>query len=227
MTKELEIDILKWDVKSWLKPLRYWEEKVDWTKINDALEIGAENGGLSLWLALKGKRVVCTDLTETKLKALPLHKKYGVEHLVQYVDADATHLPFENKFDLVVFKSVVGGIGRDGNSLVQQKVFEEVYKSLKPGGVLLFAENLKGSFLHQFFRKKFRKWGSSWHYFTLTEMKSYLKDYKESTLLTTGVVGTFGRSEQQKRFMAGFDTMLFNFITPKSHKYICYGIAIK
>jgi len=44
----------------------YWESNIVWDKVQNGLELGGRQGGLSLWLALKGKTVVCSDLKDVK-----------------------------------------------------------------------------------------------------------------------------------------------------------------
>lgn len=227
MTKELKKDIIQWDIQSWSKALEYWDKHVDWDKIQNGLELGGHQGGLSLWLALKGKVTVCSDLKDVKSTAEALHLKYNIAALVQYQDIDASKIPYENYFDIVVFKSIIGGIGRNGNYEIQQKVFKEIYKALKPGGKFLFAENLVASPFHQALRKKFVNWGSSWRYLSVAEMKDALKDFSSYQMKTTGLLGTFGRNESQRKALSAIDDLFLNKVTPANWKYICYGIAEK
>mgnify|MGYP001199390637 CR=1 FL=1 len=227
MTKQLEKDIIQWDVKSWSKALNYWESQVNWDNIENCLELGGREGGLSLWLAQKGKHVICSDLEGSEKTASPLHEKHKVSSLVEYKDLDATNLPYKDHFDIIVFKSIIGGIGRDGKPELQQKTFEQIHKALNPGGKLLFAENLVASPIHQVFRKKFVRWGSSWRYLTLEEMNLYLSNFSNYTLETTGVLSTLGRTESQRTALHHFDQLGINSITPKSWKYIAYGVATK
>ena len=177
MTEELKKDIIQWDINSWSKALAYWEKSTDWSTVYNGLELGGRQGGLSLWLALKGKQTICSDLKDVKNTAEKLHLKYNVSSLVQYQDIDATNIPYENHFDIVVFKSIIGGIGSNDNYEAQQKTFNQIYKALKPGGKLLFAENLIASPLHQKLRKKFVNWGSTWRYVSINEIKECLKDF--------------------------------------------------
>ena len=227
MTKELTKDIIQWDVKSWSKALSYWDSKVEWDKIQHSLELGGREGGLSLWLALKGKTVVCSDLKDVQKTAEPLHKRHHVSTWITYQDIDATNIPYEEYFDLIVFKSIIGGIGRNDNYKNQHKVFKEIYKALKPGGKLLFAENLAASAVHRRLRKRFVQWGSSWRYVSLDEMKEFLSDFSYYDIKTTGLLGTFGRTERQRNVLSAVDDLVLNKICPDRWKYICYGIAEK
>lgn len=227
MNKELTKDIIQWDLKSWSKALRYWEDTTDWSLVKNGLELGGREGGLSLWLSLKGIDTICSDLTNVKETAEKLHLKYNVNSRITYQDIDAANIPYENHFDVIVFKSIIGGIGSNDRKEIQQQVFEEIHKALKPGGKLLFAENLIASPLHQWLRKRFVNWGSRWRYVSLDEMKTFLRGYSSYEIRTTGVLGAFGRNENQRKFLSTIDTLLLNHICPDNWKYIVYGFATK
>jgi len=227
MTKDLKKDIIQWDVRSWSKALSYWEENVAWDNVQNALELGGREGGLSLWLALKGIKVVCSDLKDVKTTAEQLHIRHDVTSLIEYQDIDATNIPYENHFDVIVFKSIIGGIGRNDNYEIQQKVFKEIYKALKPGGKLLFAENLIASPFHQRLRKRYVNWGSTWRYVSIKEMNEFLQDFSSFEIKSTGVLGTFGRNESQRNILSKVDQLVLNTISPSNWKYISYGIAVK
>lgn len=223
---ELKKDIIQWDVLSWSKALDYWEQHVDWSKVKTALELGGRQGGLSLWLAKKGINTTCSDYTNTKETAQPLHVKHQVNELIHYEDIDATNIPYENHFDLIVFKSIVGGIGNQDKA-IQRQVFEQIYKALKPGGVLLFAENLVATKMHQSMRLRANKWGSYWRYLTVAEIAEFTHQFKSRSIQTTGFLATFGRNEKQKTLLHKTDKYVFNHIFPSSWQYIGYGIAVK
>lgn len=220
-------DILQWDIRTWSSALRYWERKVDWKNVQHCLELGGREGGLSLWLALKGKQTVCSDLENTSATASTLHQKYGVGGLIRYQDIDATKIPYQDAFDLIVFKSIIGGIGHNNQKDKQAAAFQEMYKALKPGGTLLFAENLSASPLHRYLRNKFVGWGASWRYVTLDEMKEFLQPFHSVEMHTTGFAGTFGRTEKQRSLLSVFDKLLFNHTTPSSWRYMVFGMAVK
>lgn len=227
MDKKIKKDIIEWDIATWEEAIHFWESKIDWSKIKLGLEIGGRNGGLSLWLALKGKQMICSDLHETKKNAFPLHQSYNVTNLISYEDIDASQIPYENKFDVIIFKSIIGGIAKSGGIQIQQKVFDEIYKALKPGGVLLFAENLTASPLHQFARKKFNKWGSYWRYISISDTKKFLTKFINIEIQSTGFAAAFGQSEKQRNILSKLDKLFFNKLVPGSWKYVVYGVAFK
>lgn len=222
-----EKEFIQWDVKSWSKALHFWEKNLDWNTINNGLELGGNQGGLSLWLALKGKKTICSDYKNVQENAEPVHRNYTVMELISYQDIDATNIPYENEFDVIVFKSILGGIGRDNRIELQQQVIDQIYKALKPGGKLLFAENLIGSQFHRWMRKRFVNWGSSWRYVSNTEMTRFLHQFSSVQMETTGVLATFGRNEKQRNALAKLDQLIINKISPSKWKYIVYGIAVK
>lgn len=227
MNKELLKDTIQWDVRAWQKALAYWENQVDWKNVHNALELGAREGGLSLWLSQKGIATVCSDYVNAEESAQPLHSKHTVSEKITYQDIDATNIPYENHFDVIVFKSIIGGIGKGDNMEMQARVFNEIHKALKPGGMLLFAENLTSTRVHQKLRAKHNKWGGYWRYISLAELNRFLKPFDVAKIKTTGVLGTLGRSEKQKSFLTRVDEISLNHITPSKWHYIGYGVAKK
>lgn len=160
--EELIRDIVEWDVKNWWRAIKYWEKTGQFQNINGkkVLDIGGRSGGLSLYWALKGAEVVCSDIREDAFeKAHMLHQKYGVHDRIQYQKIDATNIPYQNAFDIICFKSVLGGVGCNNNYGKQENMMESIYQALNESGRLCFCENLTASFVHQFARKKFINWG--------------------------------------------------------------------
>ena len=182
---------------------------------------------MSLWLAQKGISTVCSDYSHTKEKAIPLHSKYNLSSEIDYQDIDATNIPYENHFDLIIFKSIIGGIGKGDNIKIQKRVFEEINTALKPGGILLFAENLTSTRIHKILREIHNKWGDYWRYISLSELEYLLESFNSYEVRTTGVLGTLGRSERQRNFLTRIDEISLNHIAPSKWHYIGYGIAKK
>jgi hypothetical protein len=58
-------------------------------------------------------------------------------------------------------------------------------------------------------------------------MKEFLSDFSYHDIKTTGLLGTFGRTERQRNVLSAVDDLVLNKICPDRWKYICYGIAEK
>ncbi len=217
-------DILVWDVRTWSVAVDFWEDSLPQGNSRlTCLEIGAGPGGPSLWLALKGHTVVCSNLANTQAMAEPLHEKYGVTENIEYRDIDVTDVPYENHFDVVIFKSVLGGVGS-----LQTEAVAQILKSLKPGGMLLFAENIRGTILHRLARSiAFKIRGTSWHYPSFAQMTALLGGFSTAEIRSTGVLAMFGTSESKRLALAAVDDRVVNRIAPRSWKYVSYGVATK
>ena len=225
--KQLIKDIIDWDIVNWSKSIIFWKKKINLKNKNyTCLELGSKRGGLSLFLAHQGNNVICSDLESPEDFASQLHRKYSVENRISYESIDATIIPYENKFDIVTFKSILGGISRNEKNELTKTTLNEIYKSLKPHGKLLFAENLDSSFIHKFFRKRFVNWGAEWNYLKYNEIEKKFSSYSKLEYITVGFWGTFGRTETQRNLLGKIDN-LFEKIIPESKRYIVIGIAEK
>lgn len=234
MRNETLKDIIEWDIPNWSRAINKWDkcEDIVHAEGKRVLELGGRSGGLSLYFALKGgSEVVCTDLDFIKNgkveKAKKLHKKYGVEKQITYEDVDATDIPYENYFDIVCFKSVLGGVGYNDNFEKQQLMMAQVYKALKKGGYCCFVENLTGLRLIQFLRKKIRPWGEGkWRYITKDECKILVKEFQVETMETVGVIGLLGRIKGLSWLFGKIDKFLEIFIKDNG-RYIVSCICKK
>ena len=123
----------------------------------------------------------------------------------------------------VLFKSVIGGLGSVEKQML---AFQEIQRVLKPGGVLLFAENLKSSALHMYLRRKFVDWSKYWRYPELNDIYIYTKEYNHIELNTTGFFANL-ISNHFIRFIFSYFDFVFEKILPKKIRYIVYGAATK
>jgi SAM-dependent methyltransferase len=227
MTKELLKDVIDWDIINWSRTIPFWEKNLDINGKNlSCLELGGRKGGLSLWLALKGNNVICSDLNSPESDASELHKKYRIDSRITYQSIDATNIPFDNHFDIITFKSILGGISRDGSDAKKKATMEQIYQALNKGGKLLFAENLEGSGLHKYLRKRFISWGKEWNYLKLEEIPEVFSSFNKITYVTIGFWGAFGRTEKQRAILGRLDGMMERLI-PSRMRYIVIGIAEK
>jgi ubiquinone/menaquinone biosynthesis C-methylase UbiE len=217
-------DVIEWDVVNWGKCIPFFVENSDGFSGKKALAIGERHGGLSLWLAKHGATVVSTDLKGVSDEAKTMHHRYNVTSLISYEKADLTALKFlDDTFDIVIFKSVLGALRSKEN---QQKGISEIYRVLKPGGTLFFAENLVASSIHTYLRKRFIKWASYWRNITVDEAQEFSKKFSSFTFKTAGFTGAFGRSEQQRRILGKLDNLLENAV-PQKNRYIIFVVCKK
>lgn len=217
-------DIIQWDVKNWGKAIAFWEDYYLIEPGMKVLAIGERGGGLSLYFALKGCDVVCTDFRDFPESTKKLHEKYGVSSRITYAQADMRTLDFADEtFDIVVFKSVIGALDSYDDSM---KSLNDIHRVLKKGGAFLFAENSTASAFHRLMRKLFVEWEAKWRYVPDSEFEIWKKNYSAAFSEKTGFVALFGRTEWQRKFLGQLDT-IFSIIIPRSWRYIYFGAFIK
>ncbi len=225
----LREDVVGWDVVNWSRALDYWESRLDLDPAGRrALELGCgDNGGLSLWLATKGYRVLCSGYQGVEEAARAAHRACRVENLIDYETIDACAIPFRETFDLICYKSVLGGIVRDGPLQVGRDVIAQVLQALKPGGKLLFAENLTSSRLHHALRQRCGAGRNRWRYFTIEELVELHAGFTSFEYATFGFTGCLGRTERQRRLLGRLDSRLLDRVVPERWHYIMAAIATK
>lgn len=217
-------DVFQWEVRSWSRALPLWQAHLPPKRPLQALGIGEREGGLSLWLALQGIHVVCSDLHDLPPATRSLHQRHLVTDKVAYAKADVTALPYaDDSLDVVFFKSVIGALGTKER---QALAIREMHRVLKPGGVLLFAENLTGTPLHRFLRKRFVPWDRYWRYLHPRKDLDLFSPFATLHLRTTGLWANLGRTEAQRDLLARLDTLLIPLVPP-SRRTIWYGVAYK
>jgi SAM-dependent methyltransferase len=219
-------DYLQWDTGTWARALSHWDDVLDRRRLEgcEALDLGARDGGLTLYLAHKGMRVVCSDLEGPSPLAHELHARHGVGGQVTYARVDATAMPFaEGSFDVVVFKSLLGGIGAFGNLAAMRTAIGEMLRVLRPGGLLLFAENQRASLLHRTARSLFVPWGKSWHYASIRELEDLLSPFVRSEVRTYGFLTCFRKDFPPFLLL---DRLFCGLLRPQ-WRYVAFGHAVR
>ena len=228
LDRRVSADIIQWDIATWKPALDFWLGRTGRLDGSIALELGTRDGGLSLFLALVGCRVICTDVSGPTEDAKQLHFDYGVRDAISYECVDIRHIPYPNDcFDVVILKSTLGALGNAGTQLEPQSdAVAEVHRVLRPGGVFLFAENMAGSAAHALLRKHFVPWGREWLYFTDAQLRQLLSGFREVDLRFSGFASAFGRREWQRTLLHGLDRLLVP-VLPESERYVVFGCARK
>lgn len=216
---------IQWDVKNWSKAIEYWMIQVEGKKKLKVLELGCGPGGISLLFDRIGFEVVCSDYQGVQDEVKEFHKKHGARN-ISYADIDAVKFNLREEYDVIVFKSVLGGASRYGKDENKTIVLNNIFNALKHDGILLFSENLKSTYFHALMRSLFTKWGA-WNYCSIEDFNEGLRKFRDVEMFTTGFLGTFGRNESQRRFLSLFDEAIFNHLVPSNWQYIIYGSARK
>jgi len=224
-------DIIGWDVRNWSRCLDYWQPWLDGMDRDRAkvLVLGERNGGLSLWLALQGFTVLCTDFKNPEPRAGLLHRRWKVQDKVSYAAIDAFSIQYpDDHFDVVACKSVIGGLKLEyklasTRSLVNQKLaVEEIRRVLKPGGVILGAENLAATSVHQALRRFRHKGRIGWRYLRIHEIQWLFENYSECEQCPYGFIGThWTRLFGLNRLFSSMDRC-FSQILPPNWLYISF-----
>jgi len=226
-------DIIEWDVLNWSELIPEWSPIIDKLD-NDSkiLAIGERNGGLSIWLALKGFNVVCTDRTGPEPYAETLHRKYGVSDKIKYDELDIVNCKWQTaQFDLIIAKSVIGGLKADNKDKktrtfqVQQQAVSNIYGLLKPGGYFLSAENMQGSFLLKQLRK-IKKKDMGWRHFSWKEINVLYTPFTQVNTKAFGVLPTLFSNSIANRIIFVINKYILQ-ILPPSTKYISFTAARK
>jgi|688.fasta_scaffold17142_7 SAM-dependent methyltransferase len=216
----------QWEVRTWSRAYPLWHSTLAAIprENQQALALGERDGGLSLMLAEHGFVTVCSDLHGPTDRAKEMHKSFGWDEWMTYESIDALAIPWPDaSFDVVVFKSLIGALSTREK---QAQALREMHRVLKPGGVLLFAENLTGTALHRWLRKRFVAWDSYWRYLRLPEEMDLFAPFGKVDLHTTGLLANLGRSETQRDLLARLDALLMPLV-PVSCRTVVFGVATK
>ncbi len=191
-------DIIEWDVSNWSRALAIWQPQLSKLDKTNAIVLclGERNGGLSLWFALQGFRVICSDLNGPTDAARLLHKKHGVDSLVTYSKVDVFKTGFEDSsIDVVACKSVIGGLKLNYHDKLtrtlenQKRAIDEVHRILRPGGSFLVAENMRGSWLHRLARQLLKGKRIGWRHLSIGDLSWLFSDFDNVDVEFLGFVG--------------------------------------
>lgn len=226
-------DIIEWDVQNWSELMVYWYPILQQLpKDKKVLAIGERSGGLSLWLALLGFDVLCTDIEDISLRASILHKKYNVTDKISYHVLDVVNeTGFTGEFDVIIAKSVLGGVKAnrsDPNTRgadTRTKAVKNIHRMLKQDGYFFSAENIAGNQLMRSARKALGK-NRSWGYISYTELKEMFSCFNSSEIKTFAILPTLFSSAIVNNIVYRLNKFLMPFTDP-SKRIIAFTVAKK
>jgi hypothetical protein len=228
-------DIIEWDVRCWARCLDFWTPVVQTIEPASArvLTVGERNGGISLWFALQGYQVICSDFRGCTQQARKLHQQHGVAHLITYADVDVFSIRYDaGSFDIVACKSVIGGLKlahRDAStrSLDNQSLaVAEIHRVTKLGGYFCGAENLNGTILHRIFRSGVKRGRVGWRHLSQPEIVQLFDVFASVEQRAYGFLGSHFTSGGLDRLTAAIDSCICPFL-PAHWQYISFIRAKK
>jgi hypothetical protein len=101
-----------------------------------------------------------------------------------------------------------------------------MHRVLRPGGTLLFAENLAGSALHRFLRQRFVRWSETWRYVELEEIPRLFAEFCYLEIMCRGFFAALGRTESQRSALHLLDVVAMPLVRNAS-RYVAVGSATK
>ena len=161
-----------------------------------------------------------------------VHLEYPFSGKIKYGKIDVLNIDpiYKDRFDLIVFKSVIGGLNGFDHKKNAEEVISQIYDCLNHNGYLFFAENLVSTRFHMYIRNKYG-WGKNkkgWNYYKIDELTSAIKKrFTKFSYETKGFLGCFGRNEFQKRILGNVDNYIFNSLLSDENKYIFFCICRK
>lgn len=221
--------IIEWDVFTWSRALSFWRSHARGSLVDaKVLEIGARDGGLTHWLVHEGAfEVTATDVGFPTERAAISHRDYIQSGRVRHESLDATRITQTGEYDVVVFKSVLGSIGGTLGRAGQAAAIEGMLRALRPGGILLWAENLAASPMHEAARRQWVPWADRWLYPTLAELRRLLMPFSSTEWSSAGFTAAFGRTESQRRLLASLDAAVLEWVVPREWNYVAFGVSRK
>ena len=226
-------DIIEWDVLNWSQLIHYWNPIIEkLPKDSKILAIGERNGGLSLWLALNGFHVICSDREGPTSKGIEIHRKYDILDRISYISYDVVNNSYlNNKYDLIIAKSLLGGLkikyddASTRNHKTRELAIKNIYSLLNQNGYVLFAENMKGSQLLNLVRMLLGK-HKGWYYFTIYDIQKLFSNFSDLEIKAFGILPTNYSNKHVNKVFYLLNKYIFDYL-PASFKYVGFIKAQK
>ena len=224
--------VIGWDLINWGPALPFWDRQTELHPLagRRALEVGGGvNGGLALWMAVRGCHVVCSGLGEPSDATRRSHQQFGVADLIEYRRLDLLSLEERETFDVIAMKSVLGIIASPQDLDPARQALRRVWDALRPGGEVWVVENCSATSVHQWIRDRWSwgKGGRGWRYLAVDEVTGLLDGFASVVVTTRGVVGLGGRTERQRQALGMVDALLLEHLVSTRSRYVVVAIGRK
>jgi len=191
-----------WSRKTWFKPLK--DFKADDQKIYGcSLEVGASEHGTLAPFLLEVSKNISIGYYECDVTSLQKNlTKLNCDKELHFVDM----ANINGKYDLIVAKSVLGGLFREGDSSIEAVnglIGSIISHNLNAGGALLLLDNGQSFFERALSRFGARK--NKWRYFQVKDFRNP-EPFKQYTF---GFLTCFSFESRLGSFGRALDEMLY------------------
>lgn len=216
-----------WNERAWARPVRAFLNDRPGLHVGSALEIGADRySSLSPMLTYLADTVTCSYFNPEAAAAIKMRNDAVLPgNQIAYAFADMTAL--SGRWDMIVSKSVLGGIFRTHNSTqadINALIERLVHDHLHPGGYLVLIENGRSLFEPLLQHSGARK--NHWRFFRRGDLPAPAAHYSfgvaSSFALSTrlGVVGRW-----LENLMYALDVILSPFVAQHTVQVWVYTSA--
>ena len=206
-----------WNYKSWSHPLKFSNYKFP-SKFSSILELGASKQSIvSLIFDGLAEEIVISYYDEKQRKEIQeyflfIEKKRRLKSKYKLKKIDAFEI--KGEFDLVLMKSVLGGLFREYSSskkAANNFINDLIRRTVIPGGHLLLIDNGKS-----FFENLISKFGArknNWRFFRKADFKN------PNTQLSFGFLSSFSLETRLGKFGFFIDNYIFYYLDRMIYKF--------
>ncbi len=197
MNKIEMTDVFGWNVEAWSRPFLSALADFPLREPADILEIGAGSySAVGLFFRGRGNRVNVTTYPEANVPGLQaLVQRQGGADAGEVRVGCMSAREVTGRYDLVVMKSVLGGLFREGSGSSAEAnalLARIVATNLKPGGLLVTLDN--GATAIEPLFARFGARANRWRYFTPGDFTGYARQYGFGLLSSFSLVTRLGRA---------------------------------
>lgn len=200
--------IFGWNAKAFERP--FLQAIKDVKLPNDGsgakiLEIGAGHlSAVSLFFANYDAQIEVSTYPQDKVAGVAkLVAEFG-ERKAPITTSCVSIFNIDGKYDLIIMKSVLGGVFRDEPKVVEltNQLLQRIVKNnLNPGGMLVTLDNGKTALARMY--EKFGARCNKWHYYTCEEFQNYDRQF------TFGFFSNFSLASRIGLIGHAFDNLLY------------------